>query len=257
MNEKRPLILVSNDDGVTAKGINELIKYLKPLGDIVVVAPDSARSGNGCAITVTQPVHYELYREEPGIKIYCCTGTPVDCIKLARHTILEREPDLVVAGINHGDNSATNSHYSGTMGAVTEGCLNGIPSVGFSLCSHAADADFSFTERYIRQIARMVLDDGLPSLVCLNVNFPNTPDIKGIKICQQATGQWQGEWETCPRKHDDRYFWLTGEFVCSEPENRKSDYWALANGYVAITPTNLDVTAYGVMGELEGRFVLD
>ena len=137
MENEKPLILVSNDDGVMAKGINELVKFLRPLGDIVVMAPDAPRSGSGCALTVTQPVHYQLVKKEVGLTVYKCSGTPTDCIKLARNTVLDRIPDLVVGGINHGDNSATNVHYSGTMGVVFEGCLNGIPSIGFSLCNHA------------------------------------------------------------------------------------------------------------------------
>lgn len=256
MKETKPLILVSNDDGVTAKGINELIKYLRPLGDIVVMAPDSARSGSGCAITVTQPVHYALIKQEPGLRVYSCSGAPTDCVKLARNTVLDREPDLVVAGINHGDNSGVNVHYSGTMGAVIEGCLNGIASIGFSLCNHDCDADFSPLRGYIQEITRMVLDGGLPSLTCLNVNFPNTADIKGIKICEQAVGRWMKEWEPCPRRGDNNYFWLTGEFINFEPENTNTDNWALKNGYVAITPTNLDVTAYGFMAELKNRLSL-
>lgn len=256
MTETKPLILVSNDDGVTAKGINELIKYLQPLGDIVVMAPDSARSGSSCAITVNHPVHYELIKQEPGLTIYSCTGSPTDCIKLARNTVLNREPDLVVAGINHGDNSGSNVHYSGTMGAVFEGCFNGIPSIGFSLCDHDCDAEFSHLSGYIQDITRMVLQNGLPSLVCLNVNFPATPDIKGIKICEQAVGRWVREWDPCARKNDDRYFWLTGEFVNMEPENTKTDNWALANGYAAITPARLDITAYDFMDELRNRLSL-
>ncbi|MEG0647814.1 MAG: 5'/3'-nucleotidase SurE, partial [Bacteroides sp.] len=133
MENQRPLILVSNDDGITAKGISELIKFLRPLGEIVVMAPDSPRSGSGCALTVTEPVHFQQVRRDVGLTVYKCSGTPTDCIKLARNTVLDREPSLVVGGINHGDNSATNVHYSGTMAVVIEGCLNGIPSIGFSL----------------------------------------------------------------------------------------------------------------------------
>lgn len=146
MENEKPLILVSNDDGVMAKGINELVKFLRPLGDIVVMAPDAPRSGSGCALTVTQPVHYQLVKKEVGLTVYKCSGTPTDCIKLARNTVLDRTPDLVVGGINHGDNSATNVHYSGTMGVVFEGCLNGIPSIGFSLCNHAPDADLKLPD---------------------------------------------------------------------------------------------------------------
>lgn len=256
MENKKPLILVSNDDGVTAKGINELIRFLRPLGEIVVMAPDSARSGNGCALTVVHPVSYKLISKEPGLTIYSCSGSPTDCIKLARNTVLEREPDLVVAGINHGDNSGTNVHYSGTMGAVIEGCLNGIPSIGYSLDNHESDADFSFCQPYIVEITNMVVEKGLPDRTCLNVNFPNTPDIKGIKVCQQAVGRWEREWEGCPRRGDNCYFWLSGQFVNYEPENNKTDNWALAHQYVAITPTTVDVTAYAFIDELKDRLSL-
>lgn len=252
----KPLIFISNDDGITAKGINELIKFLRPFGEIVVMAPDAARSGSGCAMTVTSPVHYRLVSRQPGLTLYSCSGTPVDCTKLARTTVLDREPDLIVAGINHGDNSGVNVHYSGTMGVVTEGCLNGIPSIGFSLCSHAPDADFAPCETYIKEIVSMVLETGLPPLTCLNVNFPSCKEIKGVKVCEQAVGRWHKEWEPCPRQHDKNYFWLTGEFVNHEPENEQTDNWALAQGYAAITPVTVDVTAFGFMGELRQRLSL-
>lgn len=254
MENKRPLILVSNDDGIMAKGISELVKFLRPLGDIVVMAPDAPRSGSGCAITVTQPVHYQLLRKDVGLTIYKCSGTPTDCVKLARNTVLDRKPDLVVGGINHGDNSATNVHFSGTMGVVIEGCLNGIPSIGFSLCSHEPGADFEPVGPYVRQIASMVLKRGLPPLTCLNVNFPNMKELKGIKVCEQAKGKWTNEWEPCPRKEDRNYYWLIGEFTDDEPDNEKNDHWALANGYVAITPTTVDVTNYGFVDELNKWF---
>ncbi len=253
MENKKTLILVSNDDGINAKGINELIKFLRPLGEIVVMAPDSARSGSSSALTVTQPVHYQLVRREVGLTVYKCTGTPADCVKLAYNEVLDHAPDLVVGGINHGDNSATNVHYSGTMGVVIEGCLKCTPSIGYSLCNHAADADFEATAPYIRQITQMVLDTGLPPLTCLNVNFPDTADIKGVKVCEQAKGCWEHEWEPCPRMGDANHFWLTGRFADHEPENEKNDHWALEHGYVAITPTTVDVTAYGFMDELKAR----
>lgn len=251
MENKRPLILVSNDDGVTAKGISELVRFLRPLGEIVVMAPDSARSGSGCAMTVTQPVHYRLLRREVGLTVYACTGTPTDCVKLAFNTVLERTPDLVVGGINHGDNSATNVHYSGTMGVVIEGCLKGIPSIGFSICDHSPGADFEAAGPFVRKIAATVLEKGLPSLTCLNVNFPLTQVLKGVKVCEQAKGSWVKEYEPCPRKVDANYFWLTGEFADQEPDNEKNDHWALAQGFIAVTPVTVDVTAYHFMDELK------
>lgn len=253
MGQNKPLILISNDDGYDAKGIRELIGFLRPLGELLVMAPDSARSGMSCAITADRPLKYTLVKEEEGLTVYKCTGTPADCIKLAAHDILKRKPDLVVGGINHGDNSAVNVHYSGTMGVVIEGCLRGIPSVGFSLCDHRLDADFSSTEKYIRAIAADVLKNGLPVGICLNVNFPLGENYKGVRVCRQAIGKWEREFEERFRPGSEKsYFWLTGNFVNAEPQSEDTDQWALTNGYVAITPTQVDMTAYSFMDELNG-----
>lgn len=251
MENNKPLILISNDDGVDAKGINELIKYLRPLGDLIVMAPDSARSGMACAITADKPVKYSLVRQEEGLTIYKCTGTPVDCVKLACFDVLQRQPDLVVGGINHGDNSAVNVHYSGTMGIVIEGCLRGIPSVGYSLCDHNPKADFTPTCEYIKRIARNVLENGLPKGVCLNVNFPLGDTFKGVKVCRQTDGKWENEWEKRRRPNSGSdYFWLTGDFTNHESDNEDTDQWALSHGYVAVTPVQVDVTAYSAIGEI-------
>lgn len=254
MENQRPLILVSNDDGITAKGISELIKFLRPLGEIVVMAPDTPRSGTACSLTVKEPIHYQLLRKDVGLTVYKCSGTPTDCVKLAFHTVLDRKPDLVIGGINHGDNSAVNVHYSGTMGVVIEGCLKGVPSVAFSLCSHEADANFEPAGEYIRDIVRKVLEKGLPPLTCLNVNIPNAKELKGVKVCQQSQGQWINEWEHFAHREDTQYYWLTGEFQQTDPENEKSDRWALANDYIAITPTTVDMTAYELIDELQTWF---
>ena len=251
MENKRPLILVSNDDGVTSKGISALIRFLRPLGEIVVMAPDAPRSGSGCALTTTQPVHYQLVKREVGLTVYKCSGTPTDCIKLARNTVLEREPDLVVGGINHGDNSATNVHYSGTMGVVIEGCLNGIPSIGFSICNHDADADFKPAYPYIRRIVEEVLEKGLPKGTCLNVNFPDTPKLKGVRVCRQTDGVWTQEYVPCNHPRGGAYFWMTGVYQNDEPEAEDTDHWALDHGYVAITPTKIDVTDYELKKQIE------
>lgn len=252
MNHDKPLILITNDDGIIAKGVSELVKFVRPLGDIVVVAPDSARSGSACALTITQPVHYKMIRQDVGLTVYRCSGTPVDCIKIARHAILDREPDLVLSGINHGDNSGINVHYSGTMGAVIEACLNKIPAIGFSLCSHDSGADFTPMGLYVRELASIVLRNGLPEYTCLNVNFPDTEDIKGLKVCQQARGQWTNEWEACPRSHhDEHYYWMSGKFIPYKKGNQFSDFEAMKDGYGAITPTLVDVTDYGFKNELE------
>ena len=246
----KPLILLSNDDGVAAKGIQELIKALRPVADLVVVAPSGPRSGASGAITSEVPLKCRMIRREPGLSVYECSGTPVDCVKLALHTIVPRKPDLVVGGINHGDNSSVNVHYSGTMGVVIEGCLKGIPSIGFSLCNHAADADFSFTLPYVRRITEEVLQHGLPVGICLNVNFPNDSVLKGVRICRQTKGVWINEFQQAVHPRGGHYYWLTGEYRNDEPEAEDSDHWALDHRYVAVTPTKIDVTAYEIFEEL-------
>ncbi len=251
MIQQKPLLLLSNDDGVNAKGINELIKALRPLGELIVMAPDGPRSGSSCAITTTTPLRCNLVRKEPGLTIYKCSGTPTDCVKLALHTFVPRKPDLVIGGINHGDNSSVNVHYSGTMGVVIEGCLKGIPSVGFSLCNQDPDADFTPTQPYIRRIASEVLSNGLPYGICLNVNFPNTAEIKGVKICRQTDGVWTNELQQADHPNFNNYFWMVGEYKNLEPEAEETDHWAMDNGYAAITPTQVDVTAYQVMDKLK------
>jgi 5'-nucleotidase len=254
MEQQRPLILVSNDDGVVAKGITELVKMLRPLGEVVVMAPDAPRSGSSSAITVTTPVHYQLVKKEVGATIYKCSGTPVDCIKLATSTVLDRKPDLVIGGINHGDNSAVNVLYSATMGLVIEGALKGIPSIGFSLCCRDANASFEPLSPYIRAIVLKVLEKGLPPLTCLNVNFPNLPELKGIKVCRQGKGQWVNEWEQFAHRGDEHYYWLVGEFQPDEDDAADSDKRALAEGYTAITPVQVDATAYDLMNDMQSWF---
>lgn len=249
--KERPLLLLSNDDGFNAKGIRELIRALRPMADLTVVAPDGPRSGASGAITSIQPLHCSLVRQEPGLSIYKCTGTPVDCVKLALHDFVPRIPDMVIGGINHGDNSSVNVHYSGTMGVVIEGCLKGIPAVGFSLCNHAADADFSPVLPFVRSIVEKVLEKGLPVGTCLNVNFPDTGRIKGVRICRQTNGVWTNEFVKAGNPRGGDCYWLTGEYRNMEVGAEDTDHWALDNGYAAITPTQIDVTAYGLMEDMK------
>lgn len=247
---KRPLILVSNDDGYSAKGINCLVKVLAEFGDVIAMAPHTGRSGKGCAITSEQPIMFKPVSREEGIEIYSCTGTPADCVKLAFNALLTRKPDLVIGGINHGDNSAVNAHYSGTMGVVFEGCMKGIPSVAFSLCDHNPDADFTPTLPIIRNIVSEVLKRGLPKGCCLNVNFPEKAPYKGVSVCRQANGEWVGEYEAHDHPRGGKWYWLTGEFV-TEDKDCTADRVALANGYVAITPTRIDLTDYDLLREMK------
>ncbi len=247
----RPYLLISNDDGYSAKGINFLIETLAPVADLLVVAPDSPRSGMGCAITPTLPLRHHLVREEEGVKVYSCSGTPVDCVKLALNMLVERQPDLIIGGINHGDNSSVNSHYSGTMGVATEGALQGYPSVAFSLCDHKADADFTPLRPYLIDLVFKAIAVGLPPFTCLNINFPKLRKFKGVRICRMAKSRWVKEIAKRKHPYGGEYCWLVGHCEELEPEAQDTDRWALANGYVAVTPTQLDNTAYELMTVLK------
>lgn len=255
MSEKKPLILITNDDGYTAKGIKALTQSLIGLGEIVVVAPDGPRSGMSSAITSIQPLRYYLTKKdiENDITIYACTGTPVDCVKLGISEILDRKPDLVVSGINHGSNASICVIYSGTMGAAIEGCLYKVPSIGFSLLDHHYDADFSHTEKIARALGESVLKTGLPKGVCLNVNIPHsTKELKGMKVCKQAPGQFVKEFKKSADGADNEIYWLTGYFENDEPNDTSTDEWALANGYASIVPTKVDLTAHELVEQMKG-----
>lgn len=250
MENKRPFILISNDDGYEAKGVNCLIEMIRDYGDVLVCAPEGPRSGMACAFSATTPLMLTLRRKESGVEVWSCNGTPVDCVKMALAELCPRKPDLVIGGINHGDNGSVNTHYSGTMGVTMEGCMKYIPSVAFSLCDHRADADFQPMEAIVRQITQRVLNDGLPQGVCLNVNFPVVTEYKGVRICRMAKGTWANEVSKChhPRGYD--YWWMVGHYQNDEPEAEDTDNWALNHGYVAITPTRIDVTAYEAMEQI-------
>ena len=252
MNE-RPLILISNDDGYQAKGINCLVEMLRPIADILVCAPDSARSGFSCAFSATTPLRLIKRHEEQGLQVWSSNGTPTDCVKLALSQLLNgRKPDMVIGGINHGDNASVNTHYSGTMGVVQEGCMKYIPSVAFSLCDYREDANFDPMRPYVVKITKQVLEEGLPKGVCLNVNFPKTTCYKGVRVCRMSAGSWNNEITVChhPRGYD--YYWMVGHYNNDEPEATDTDRWALDHGYVSIMPTRIDVTDYDTLGLLQG-----
>ena len=252
MKIKKPLILISNDDGFQAKGINVLIDTLRDIADLLVCAPDSGRSGYGCAFSVFNPLHLKLRRKEKGLEVWSCDGTPVDCVKLALDQLCtKRKPDMVIGGINHGDNASVNTHYSGTMGVAMEGAMKYIPSVAFSLCDHAEDADFDPLLPYIRHITQKVFEEGLPEGVCLNVNFPVAKKFKGVKVCRMAKGTWGNECVRSIHPRGSEYFWMVGSYVNDEPKAKDTDNWALTHGYVAITPTRVDVTAYETMEKIK------
>ena len=241
----RPLILVSNDDGITASGIRHLVNVMAKLGDVVVVAPDGPQSGMGHAVTIGNTLRLNEVDIFPNAKAYECSGTPADCVKIAKHFVLkERKPDLVVSGINHGSNTSISVLYSGTMSAAIEGALEGMSSIGFSLCDYASDADFSHILEYVEKIAIQALEKGVPRGVALNVNFPprQNEKIKGIKVCRQANAKWEEEFDQRFDPNGRRYFWMAGNFVNFD-KGEDNDEWAIANNYISIVPVKYDLTA--------------
>jgi 5'-nucleotidase len=249
---RKPLILISNDDGINAYGIRHLVELMQTLGEVLVLAPDSPQSGMGHAITIGNTLRlYESYHFE-GVKAYQCSGTPADCVKLAKGFILNnRKPDLLVSGINHGSNTSISVIYSGTMSAALEGAIEDIPSIGFSLCDFSTDADFSHTDEHVLKIASQVLKTGMPKGVALNVNFPaKRPEpIKGIKICRQTRAKWQEEFDRRLDPAGREYFWLTGSFV-NQDKGEDIDQWAVDNNYTAVVPVSFDLTAYHAISVL-------
>lgn len=240
----RPLILLTNDDGYRAKGINELAKSLSDLGDIVIFAPDGPRSGMASAITSLIPISYQLIDHKEGLTRYMCTGTPVDCVKLAINEVLDRKPDLMLAGINHGGNMAICVQYSGTMGATAEGCIFGVPSIGVSLLDQDKDADFNESCRLGHIVAERVLKEGLPHGTYLNLNVPITTKVKGMKVCRQTDGRWVKEFKRSENASGKPVFWLTGNFEAAQPILPDNDTLALDNGYASLVPCKVDVTDY-------------
>lgn len=250
--QKKPLILVTNDDGITAPGIRTLIKVMNTIGDVVVVAPDSPQSGMGHAITVDATLHCRKEHIDDGPQIeYSTSGTPADCIKLARHEILDRVPDICVSGINHGSNSSINVIYSGTMSAAIEAGIEGIPAIGFSLLDYNYDANFEPSEKFVKAITLNVLNNGLPKGVVLNVNIPNLAKkaIKGIKVCRQAKANWVEKFDKRQNPQGKDYYWLTGEFVNLD-KGEDTDEWALKEGYISVVPVQFDMTAHHFMQQL-------
>ncbi len=251
MENKKPLILITNDDGYQAKGIEALIDSVKDLGDIIVVAPDGPRSGMSSAITSLQPLRVYLISESQNVKVYATTGTPVDCVKLGISELAERRPDIILSGVNHGSNAAVAVLYSGTMGAAIEGAVFKIPSVGFSLLDHSYNADFTYSKKYIYTITKQVLEEGLPSGTCLNVNIPKGDDIKGIRVCRQTSGQWVNEFMQSKDGANKDIYWLTGNFENDEPSDEMTDEWALANRYVSVVPVKVDMTNHDLIASIK------
>ena len=249
--KERPVILVTNDDGITAPGIRALVEVMQTIGEVIVVAPDSPQSATGHSITISKPLRMDqvsIHGESLG---YQCSGTPVDCVKLAINKVLHRKPDLCVSGINHGSNASINVLYSGTMSAAMEGAIEGIPSIGFSLLDYRMDADFEPAKKYVKSIALNVLQHGLPAGNLLNVNIPalSASKIKGIKICRQAMAKWREEFDERLDPNNRTYYWLTGKFINND-HGEDTDEWALANGFVSVVPVQFDLTAHHAISYL-------
>ena len=248
----KPLILITNDDGVTAPGIRHLIKLMRTIGDVVVVAPDKPQSGMSHAVTISSPLRVNQLKVEPFYKEFSCNGTPVDCVKLGQKVVMSRNPDLIVSGINHGSNASVNVLYSGTMAAVLEAAMENIPSVGFSLDYYSINADFSHVDSYILSICNNVLQKGLSPYLCLNVNFPakQAEPIRGVKVVRQAQAFWDEEFEERTDPRNRKYYWLTGKFV-NVDKGEDNDEWSIANNYVSIVPIQFDLTAFHAIEQLK------
>ena len=250
----KPLILVTNDDGITAPGLRALVQYMEELGDVVVVAPDSPQSGMGHAITLDNTLYsqkVQIDSKNGKTEEYSCSGTPADCVKLALQELLERKPDICVSGINHGSNSSINVIYSGTMSAAIEAGIEGVPAIGFSLCDYSWEADFEPCGPYVQKIVQESLENGIPNGVVLNVNIPKTEDkgINGIKVCRQARANWKEKFDKRTNPMGKDYYWLTGEFELLD-HGEDTDEWALSQGYISVVPTQFDLTAYHAIQQL-------
>jgi 5'-nucleotidase len=248
----RPLIFVTNDDGISSKGIKSLIEVAKEFGDILVIAPDKPQSGMGHAITVNQILRLDKTMLFDGLEAYTCSGTPVDCVKLGIYEVMKKKPDLILSGINHGANYSSNVLYSGTMSAAVEGAMENIPSIGFSLDDYDADADFGEVQELARRIINAALENTFPNYVCLNVNVPKRSKnpIKGFKFCKQAHAFWEDRFDKRIDQFGKAYYWLTGEFLPGD-NVENTDLEALEGGFASVVPTQFDMTAYHAFENLK------
>ncbi len=251
--EKRPLIFITNDDGYASKGFATIVKVASRHGRVIAIAPEQTQSGKSHAITMFSPLYLRQVRKEEGVEVYACSGTPVDCVKMAYdYLLLDERPDLNISGINHGSNAAISVLYSGTMGAAIEASFYGAPSIGLSLTDHSADADFDATAIFADRLIAQVLAKRPATPFCLNVNVPigRPEEIKGHRVCRQTRGYWKEEFYCRQDPRGKDYFWLTGDFCNAEPHAEDTDEWALANGYIAVVPVQVDMTDYSRMEEV-------
>lgn len=252
---KKPVILITNDDSISAPGIHNLIKAVSGLGKIWVVAPDKPQSGQGHAFTSAEPLRLNLIKEEADYIEYSCSGTPADCVKLGCQVVLKQKPDLLLSGVNHGSNASVNAIYSGTMAAVVEACMMDVPAVGFSLDAHSWKADMSHIHNYIRQITEDVIANGLPDHICLNVNFPKKSDepLKGIRVCRQGLGEWFEDFEERIDPQKRKYYWIKGRYEYKDA-GEGTDILALRDNWASVVPTMFDWTAKNMIEPFKKRF---
>jgi len=252
MSKKKPVILVTNDDGITAKGIAALVGVAKRFGEVVVVAPDSPQSGMGHAITIGQPLRLKKSTIFKGIQAYECSGTPVDCVKLAVDKVIGKKPDLCLSGVNHGSNSSINIIYSGTMSAAMEAAIEGIPAVGFSFLDYGYDADFTLSKKVIDQVLKNMFSGKLPMQALYNVNIPkvSTQEYQGLKVCRQANAKWKENFVERKDPMGHKYYWLTGEFKNND-RKKDTDEYALKNNFASVVPVQFDLTHYGLLNQIE------
>lgn len=250
--KNKPSILITNDDGINAPGLRSLIEAMKPLGDLVVIAPDKPQSAMAHAVTIQTPLRLHAIASEPGYQEFSCNGTPADCVKLGEKVVMRSKPDLIVSGINHGNNASINILYSGTMAAVIEGAMENVPSIGFSINDFSHSANFSHCEPIVRKIAVKVLEEGLPEGICLNVNIPilNGTPVSGVKVTRQAKAFWDENFDERTDPHQRHYYWLQGEFVNLD-KGEDNDYWAVNNNYVSIVPVQIDLTAHHMIDTIK------
>jgi 5'-nucleotidase len=249
-DSEKPLILVTNDDGIHAKGLRELVEVMQFFGDVVVISSEVSMSGKACGITVDQPLRAVPVEKIHGVPTFKCNGTPVDSVKLSFNSLFERTPDYVVSGINHGSNASISVIYSGTMGAAIEGGLHGVPSIGFSLEDYSPDADFSKAKLVVARVFQSVIENGIPPFTCLNVNIPKGKP-EGIKVCRQAHGKWMGEFEKRTDPHGREYHWLSGYFQNLDEDTEDTDIFALENNFATVVPVRVDMTCYETMEQIK------
>lgn len=256
MPSQKPLILVTNDDGITSRGISKLVSLASKVGDVIVVAPDSPQSGMGHAITVGEPLRLRKNNLFDGIAAFECSGTPADCVKLAKHQVsVDRKFDLVLSGINHGSNTSISVLYSGTMSAAIEGAIEGTPAIGFSLCDYSPRADLDHVDFFVSQIIEEAVKKGMPKGIALNVNIPpvQNENIKGIKVCRQANARWEEDFDKRIDPHGREYFWMVGNFL-NHDRGEDNDEWAIANNYVSVVPCQFDLTGHHAISILNDEW---